>query len=141
MPWSRAVLYEIKLLCMSMKGLRDNSRRGSLNHTLLDYSQVYPRGHQPITGPSAQAQSRDKQGCTMAGGSPSQKPLSTEHPVQAPLGVVPAEPQPWCPGVTPLTMSHGEHLPRSPFRLRRLLPRAGTHYGVQGKSSLGLDRT
>lgn len=131
----------IKLLCTLMKGLRDNSRSGTPNHTLLGYSQVHPRGHQPITGPSVQAQSMDKQGHAMAGGTPSQGPLRTEHPVQASPGVVPADPQPRCPGMTPITMSHWEQLSRSPFGLRRLLPRAGTHYGVQGKSSLGLHRT
>lgn len=141
MPWSGAVLYVIKLLCTPMKGLRDNSRRGSPNHTLLSYFQVCPWGHQPITGPFAQAQSTDKQGHPMAGGTPSQGPLSAEHPVQAPPGVVPTEPQPCCPGVTPISRSHGEQLSRSPFRLRRLLPRAGTCYGVEGKSCSGLHRT
>ena len=69
-----------------------------------------------------------------------QWPRSPERPVPASLGVIPAEPQRRCPGVTPIATSHGQQVSGSPVGLRRLLPRAGTCYGVEGKSSLGRHR-
>jgi len=59
------------------------------------------------------------------------------HPVQVPLQAVPGEPQPWCPGVTPIPVGHWEQLSRSPLGLREVTAQGpGTHYGMQGNARL-----
>lgn len=65
MPWRGAVLHVMKLLCTPMKGLQRQYQKGEPKSY-----QVPPRGYLPITGPSAQAQGRDKQEHTIAGGIP-----------------------------------------------------------------------
>lgn len=49
--------------------------------------------------------------------------------------------QPQCPGVTPITMSHWEQFSHQHSGLRGLLPRGRIHYRMQGKSTLGSQRT
>lgn len=57
------------------------------------------------------------------------------NPAWSPLRAVPAEPQPQCPGVKPIAMSHGEQLFRLPLGLRGVTSwKRGTHKGIQGKS-------
>ena len=116
----------------------DNVRRESPNNILPIYSQVDHRRHQPITGPSSQAQRST--GVQWQAGTQI-KDSEEGHSVQAPNRSVPGDPQPHCPGVKPIQMSHQEQRCGSPFRIRmRSQLSSGTH-GMQGKNILESHRT
>lgn len=104
-------------------------------------AQIHPAGLLPglSQGPLADQRSNcpnlEEHRCTMSGRIPDQGLRKNQHPVWAPPRAVPVSRH------ETHHKSHQNQLSRSPFRLRELLPRGGTYYGVQGKNSLKLHRT
>lgn len=99
----------------------------------------------PITGAISPAKAhlrkpRGEQQHTVAGGNPKEGLLgnnSLVHPTTRRLSQQSCWPQ---SRSETLPMSHGEQLPSHLFDYGELLPRGGTYYRLQGKSTLGLHR-
>lgn len=69
---------------------------------------------------------RGGQGCTNSGGNSNQGLPSNKHPIWTPPRIVPAQPQPHCPGVKPITRNQSGAIWKSFCRLKGLLPRRHT---------------
>lgn len=101
---------------------RHNGRNGS--------TQIHPRRHLPITGPSPQAQ----RSTGMHKYRWEHNPRNTKHknPIWTPLRIVPAQPQPHRLSVKPITRGQSEAIWKSLFRLIGLLSRRNSvgHKGI-----------